>query len=413
MKNYFFELKEGLIISLKAIGANKVRSVLTTLGIVIGVTSVVLMSTAIKGMNESFQKGVASLGSDNLYVDKWEWFNSDIPWWELRNRKHITMEDFTKFKRLAKLPLAVAPTINTSQSIKYEENSVQYIIIVGTNADYIKTTNLSFSEGRFFTELESKGARNVIVLGSEVAKKLFPRTHPLGKYVKIKGNKFRVVGVLEEQGSWIMGNFNPDNQAMIPIGNVFKYFQNENWGTVTINIRAASPTAVESTKEEAVGIMRRVRGLKYDERNDFSVNQQEGLLSNINQTVGVIQVAGLLITGLALFVGAIGIMNIMFVSVKERTREIGIRKAIGAKNRTILGQFISEAAIICLLGGLIGLGLAIIGSMIIAQFDFPSKVSIDAVILAVTISIITGVMSGFAPAYTAAKMDPVDSLRYE
>jgi putative ABC transport system permease protein len=170
---------------------------------------------------------------------------------------------------------------------------------------------------------------------------------------------------------------------------------------------------VEAVKEEAISIMRRVRGLKYDEKDDFAINQQEGLLSNINQTVGVIQIAGLLITGLALFVGAIGIMNIMFVSVKERTKEIGIRKAIGAKRRTILGQFISEAAIICLIGGLIGLGVAIIGSMIIAQFDFPVTVDADAVILAISISLLTGVLSGFAPAYTAAKLDPVDALRYE
>lgn len=413
MTNFLFELKEGLIISLKAIGANKVRSVLTTLGIVIGVASVVLMSTAIKGVDESFQKGVASLGSDNLYIDKWEWFNSDIPWWELRNRRNITMDDYKKYQSLAKLPIATAPSIMTQETIKYEENSVQYILIFGTNADYIKTQNRTFSDGRFFNELEGKAARNVVVLGSEVAKSLFPLGSAINKNVKIKGYNFKVIGILDEQGSALMGGFNPDNQAFIPIGNVFKYFQNSHWTTITINVRAPNSAMVTDVKEEAIGIMRRIRGLKYDERDDFSINQQEGLLSRINQTVGTIQIAGFVITGLALFVGAIGIMNIMFVSVKERTREIGIRKAIGAKNRTILGQFISEAAIICLLGGLIGLGFAIVGSMIIAQFDFPVTVSADAVILAITISIITGVLSGFAPAYTASKMDPVDSLRYE
>src|SRR3989339_520894 len=169
---------------------------------------------------------------------------------------------------------------------------------------------------------------------------------------------------------------------------------------------------VEAVKEEAVGIMRRVRGLKYNEKNDFSINQQEGLLSNINQTIGVIQIAGLFITGLSLFVGAIGIMNIMFVSVKERTKEIGIRKAIGAKRRTILGQFITESAVICLFGGLVGLGIATLLSLIVNQF-LPTSVQVDAVILAITISIITGVLSGFAPAYTAAKLDPVEALRYE
>jgi len=413
MKNLLFEIKEGLLISLRAIRANKGRSVLTTLGIVIGVASVVLMSTAIKGIDQSFQSGVASLGSDNLYIDKWAWFDNDIPWWEMRNRRHIRMEDFKLYKDLATLPTAVSPSVGSRRTIKYQERSVESISITGTDHVYINTTNLTFDEGRFFTELESNGGRNVVVLGSEIAKKLFPHGGAMNQYTKISGHKFKVVGVLAEQGSWVMGNWNPDNQVYIPIQNIFKYFASRHSRGVTINVRAENSQMVDATKEEAIGIMRRVRGLKYDEKNDFSINQQEGLLSNINETVGVIQIAGLLITGLALFVGAIGIMNIMFVSVKERTREIGIRKAIGATKRTILGQFISEAAIICLIGGLIGLAIAIIGSMAIAQFDFPVTVDVDAVILAVTISLITGVLSGLAPAYTAAKLDPEDALRYE
>jgi len=249
------------------------------------------------------------------------------------------------------------------------------------------------------------------VLGSEVAAHLFEHQNPLGQEVKIDGIPFRVVGVLEKQGSNLLGNFNPDNQVYMPIGTVFKYFRRDR-DTVTIVVRARNTAMIAATKEEAYGLMRRVRGLMYDQKDDFSINQQEGLTENYNRVVGVIKIVGLFITGLSLLVGAIGIMNIMFVSVKERTREIGIRKAIGAKKRTIMGQFLTEAALICLIGGLVGLLLAVALSMVINKF-LPTSVQINTVLLAISISLFTGIVSGLAPAWTAAKMDPVEALRYE
>lgn len=411
MRIILFEFKEGMMIALRAIASNKIRAMLTMLGIFIGVTVVVTMSTAIKGIDNSFQQGISSLGSDVLYIDKWAWF-SNVEWWKMRNRRNITMDEFEKFKNLAKMPVAVAPVINTVQTVKYQERRVENVFINGSNADYVKTTNFTFSEGRFYSEIESNGSRQVAVIGSEIAKKLFPNLSPLDKTIKIGGENFRVVGVLAEQGSFILGPWNPDNQIYVPIGTIFKNFASNRWRSITINVRAAGPAMVEETKAEAEGIMRKVRGLSYDQENDFSINQQEGLQENYNSVVGVIQIAGLFITGLSLFVGAIGIMNIMFVSVKERTKEIGLRKAIGAKRRTILAQFLLESSVICLVGGLAGLVAAVILSMLINQF-IPTSIQIGSVILGIGISLITGIVSGIAPAYTAAKMDPVEALRYE
>ena len=414
MGNFLYELKEGLIIAFNAIRANKVRAILTTLGIVIGVASVVLMSTAIKGIDQSFQEESSSImGTELIFVDKWAWFGN-VPWWELRNRRDITIEDFNKFKELAKLPSAVSVRRFSGEPVVYNDAQIERAFIVGTNNDYIKTTDLKFTDGRFFSEIESDAGRRVCIIGGVIAEKLFPLGNGLNEMIKIDGKKYQVLGINEKQGSFLFGDFNPDNMIYVPIKAMFKDFQSRRrGGSITIAVRAPNVEMVPAVREEAIGIMRQVRGLKYDEEDDFSINQQDALLDIINSQVGVIQVAGLFITGLALFVGAIGIMNIMFVSVKERTREIGIRKAIGAKKRTILGQFITESAAICLMGGLIGLFIALLGSKIIEQYDFPISFQIDAVILAVGISLITGVLSGLAPAYTAAKMDAVDALRYE
>jgi putative ABC transport system permease protein len=411
MRYILFELKEGLLIAFRALRANKIRTTLTMLGIFIGITVVVLMSTAIKGIDNSFQQGISALGSDVLYVDKWAWFSNE-DWWRLRNRKSIDMADYENFKELARLPIAVAPVINSQQVVKYEDRRVEGVFLNGSSADYVKTTNFTFESGRFYNDVEYNASRQVAVIGSEISKKLFPRGDALDKTFKIGGSNFKIVGILEEQGSFILGPWNPDNQVFIPIGSIFKNFIAEHRGTVTINVRAPNPAMVEETKAEAEGVMRKVRGLKYDEENDFSINQQEGLMENYNSVVGVIQIAGLFITGLSLFVGAIGIMNIMFVSVRERTKEIGIRKAIGAKKRTILTQFLLESSAICLLGGIAGLIAAILGSMALNQY-FPTSIQPDAAVIAIGVSAITGILSGLAPAYTAAKLDPVDSLRYE
>lgn len=411
MSSFLYELKEGLVIAFTAVKANKIRTMLTTLGIVIGVTSVVLMSTAIKGIDGAFERGISSLGADVLHIDKWEWF-SNTDWWLIRKRPNISMDDYEKYKRLAKLPVAVAPTIWSNETVKKEDLSMENIFVSGSTAEYLETTNFTFKGGRFYSEIEGRASRYVAVLGSEIEKNLFPAGNSLGNYIKIGGFDFRVVGVLNEQGSFMLGNFNPDRQVFVPIGVLFKHFVNSNFRSVTIDVKAPSNQQVNEVKDEAIGVMRKVRGLRLGDPDNFSVNQQDGLMQNYNQTVGVISVGGFFITGLSLFVGAIGIMNIMFVSVKERTREIGVRKAIGAKRRTILMQFLLESSAICLLGGLIGLINAVLLSMLVNQW-LPTSVQYDAVVVAIVISLIVGVLAGFAPAWQASKLDPVDALRYE
>lgn len=407
MFNY---LKESFFISFNAIIANKMRSFLTTLGIVIGICSVVLMSTAIKGVDNSFQQGISSLGSDVLYIDKFAWFSNE-EFWKMRNRPNITYEDFLKFKSLVKLPIAVAPQAITIRNIKFRDKTAESIFITGSTNEFLATTNFTFKSGRFFTEVESEGGRDVAVLGFDLAENLFPNLNPVGFSIKIGGYNYQIVGVLDKQGSTLLGSFNPDKQVYIPIKSLFKHF-GLNRRTITIVVRAPDSQSLEETKIEAEQIMRQVRKLKSYEPANFSINQQEGLTQIYNQTVGVIKIGGLFITALSLFVGAIGIMNIMFVSVKERTREIGIRKAIGATRRIIMTQFLMEASIISLIGGIIGLLLAVILSYLVNQF-IPTSVQISAVVLAIIISFITGIISGLAPAYSAAKLDPVESLRYE
>ncbi|HOJ36977.1 MAG TPA: ABC transporter permease [Ignavibacteriales bacterium] len=410
MKRYIFEIKESFIIAIQSILANKVRTFLATLGIVIGVTSVVTMTTAIKGIDTSFNEGISSLGSDNLYIDKFAWFTNE-DFFKIRNRPNITIEQVYRYKELAQLPIAVSPESRVFTTVEFNNNNTQ-VFLTGGDKDYLKTTNFTFAQGRFYNEIEAEAGRPVAVLGYEIAENLFNKINPIGKYININGIKFKVIGVLNKQGSFILGAFNPDKIVYTPIKNIFKYFSDRKYKTITIVVRAKNTALLNDTYDEAISVMRQVRGLKYDEEDNFTVNKQDGLQEQYNKTVGIIQIAGLIITGLSLFVGAIGIMNIMFVSVKERTQEIGIRKALGATKTMIMRQFLIEASLICLLGGVIGLILAIILSLIIRQF-LPTSIQFGAFIVAISISLITGIISGMAPAYQASKLDPVDSLRYE
>jgi len=409
MRFAFAEFKEGMLIAFAAIRANKMRSVLTTLGIVIGIVSVTLMGTAIEGLNRAFNKSIAAIGADVLYVQKWPWGGGN-DWWKIRNRKDIIIQQARAVERQATTTRAVSPVIGTSRPVKYNRKVIQNVVVVGTNADFVETTGTNVDLGRFYTAAESDGGRPVCVLGAAVASNLFPNETPLGKIVKVGAGAYRVLGTLEKQGS-LLGIESLDNRVYVPINRYFQEFMSRHGG-IQIWVRAKSLQDLDETKEEVRGILRKVRRLTPSQEDDFAINQQEILIQTFNQIGVVIAAVGLFITGLSLFVGGIGIMNIMFVSVTERTREIGIRKAIGAPRRSILMQFLMESAALCLIGGIIGIVIAFPLSLIIDQI-LPTAMPLSVVGIALLVSVFVGVISGFLPAYRASRLDPVDALRYE
>jgi len=411
-----YELTEAFRIAFQVIRAHKMRSILTALGVIIGIIAVTLMGSAIAGIEIGFERSLSVIGDDILYVEKWPWHHVD-DWWNYRNRRTMQVHYADDLKRIiAATPnsqlVTAVPTLNTVRNIKYGDNQVNAVFTQGTTDEFLVTSIGTFSQGRFFTETESRGGSNVCVLGFDVAEVLFPSEPAVGKTVLIEGNPYRVIGVWTKMGTFL-GLFSFDSYAVVPLPAFMKTFSSRL--DTSIRVKVKDKEHLEAAKDELVGHMRRVRGLRPEQPNDFEINEQGALRSTLGPIKGGIAVAGLFVTGLALFVGAIGIMNITYVSVKERTREIGTRKAIGARRRSILLQFLVEAVAICLVGGGVGLLLSwLMSTAVAAAFpSFPMRFSLSLVMTGLVVSTITGIVSGFAPALSASRLDPIEALRYE
>ncbi|MEJ0091749.1 MAG: ABC transporter permease, partial [Limisphaerales bacterium] len=408
--NFFTEIREGLVISWSAIRANKLRSVLTTLGIVIGILTVTLMGTAITGLNNSFMSSISSIGADVLYVGRASWLiESHQEWVDSQKRPVISLAVADALERQMPLVQAVVPVAMNQEPVKYKKRNSSSVNVIGTTDQFQVTSGLNMAQGRFLSAAESNGGRPVCVIGAQISTNLFGSDPVLGEKILVDGHAFEVVGVLEKQGGF-GDDGGIDNQVIVPLAQFNNAFLDEPDYEIQVKVRHIDQ--LEDAREELRNVLRRIRHLKPGEPDNFAINQQDQFLEIFHRVAGTIGAIGLFITGLSLFVGGIGIMNIMFVSVAERTREIGVRKAIGAKRRTILLQFLIEAACICLIGGIIALSIAWLATLALQKI-MPAEMSVGIVAISLLVSLLTGVLSGFFPAWRAARMNPVDALRNE
>ena len=403
---------ESIWIALRAIRVNKLRAVLTTLGIIIGITAVTSMVTVINGINRGFEDSLSDIGADVLFVEKWPWVQGPgFKWWEYRNRPPIRAELADVIDERSKYAQAVTVVAETGRNVRYGSQTLSGTRIEGATASYDRVHVVKLEMGRFFTDFDNRTARNVAVIGAGVADELFPVEMPLGKTISIDGHPYKVIGVLERQGKGQGDNASWDSQIKIPLSTFSAHFGTTH-RSLSVRVRAPSADAVPAAQDELTGILRTARGLDAREANDFEINQQKSLREALAPVKAAIFGIGIFLTALSLLVGGIGVMNIMFVSVTERTREIGIRKALGARRTTILTQFLIEAIIICLIGGGIAVGLSFGLSRLIAE-HMPAYLPFSTVLMALTICVAIGVAFGLAPAWRAARAEPIEALRHE
>ncbi len=401
-------LIEGVKVALRALAINKVRSFLTALCIIIGITMVTVVDSVTTGMDESFDSSMAMLGTNVVYIEKWPW-DGDDDWWVYAGRKEMELEYVDFLEEKSKLASDVAASANRNVSIRYKEKNADNVGINGATSNYLNIQGLNIERGRMFTEQEARSSVKVAVIGQSLQEALFEEEDPLGKEIRLGGQKFTVIGILEKQGSFL-GIGDSDNRVIVPIKSYGQIF-GLRWG-IQIGVKFPNEQAALDGEYEIEGLMRQVRSIDAAEENDFAINKPQAFEEQLSSFKSGLYMGGFVLVSLSLLIGGIGIMNIMFVSVRERTKEIGIRKAVGAKSWEILTQFLIEAVMICMVGGIVGVALAGLLTIMIDQV-FTATMNFSVVFVAFMICTLVGVIFGFIPAYKAAKSDPIESLRFE
>lgn len=403
---------EGVRIALSALAANLLRTALTILGVVVGISVVIIMGWLLQGLDTAFENTIQIFGNDVLYVDKFDW-SGRVEWSEQRNRKDITLSQAEKVQELMASAQSVVPTIRTQgEQVKKGNVRMNNAVIFGTTSDYTDILGENIAEGRFLSPIEDQFQQNVVVIGYALVENLFPHENPIGQTIKIKGRPFTVIGTLKKRATFLIKQV--DNQIFIPLQSYLSMYGRNR--SITLAVKANSGQQLDAVRDETIGIMRRVRNIAPGDKEDFGVNEAQQFRDQVAVLRTLLWTTGIGLTALSFVVGVIGIVNIMFVAVSERTKEIGVRKALGAPRRAILFQFLVEAATLCLIGAAIAFALCSLAIVIITtSFEqasaLPSYIPPHLLLIATAVSIAVGMAAGIVPAFRAAKMDAVMALR--
>lgn len=411
---YLRVLKESFNFAINALRNNKLRTFLSLLGVTIGIFSIIAVLAAVDSLQREIKGSLSSLDNSTIILMRFSFGPSEIPRWKREQFPDVSYEEYQYLKRNLPNTEAASFSINVPrESIKFEEKTTTNVEIAAVTHEYLQIEDLQIAEGRFFNESESTSGSPIIVLGHEIAQNLFGDSDPLGKEVRLYGRKFSVIGVLEKEGAGLFGN-SKDASVWLPVNVVRRVYGDNNKSTFP-QVILKPEDGVDNAEYIAVlkQKLRNYRALKPDEVDNFFVNQLQGFADLIDNITGKMNLFGLIISGFSLLVGGFGIANIMFVSVKERTSLIGIQKSLGAKNKFILFQFLFEAVILAVIGGLIGLALVWVVSLAASQFtgDFEFILSPWNMFIGTAVSAVIGLISGIIPAISASKLDPVEAIR--
>ena len=402
-----------LLIALQSLKTNRLRTLLTVLGIVVGIFSIVVVMTIVTMLQNTIEGGLQFLSKNTFEIQKWPAIHSHGTEAKYRNRKDITLNDFYRFEdMMEEVECLGAYQGDGGKIIKFGNRETNpNIYLVGVTQGVYRTLNLDMETGREFRNDEIEYSANVCVLGHDIIDKIFYNIDPLGKTVKIEGNPFRVIGVIKKRPEFF--GQSQDNYVVIPV-TTFQSIYGRRSESVSITVMALSKENYNATIESAIGYMRTIRKVKPGEENDFEIFSNESVIGQINDMTGSIRIGALVVSIIALLAAGVGIMNIMLVSVTERTREIGIRKAVGARKSVILLQFLTEAIILCALGGMLGIALGVgIGNFVGSFLNAETAIPLDWVLIGLSLCVTVGLIFGTYPAYKAANLDPIEALRYE